>query len=363
MEGSAPAGGIDWLNDGYLRWAQGEGIPIVEEPAVDLTAVETAPWARFGVRGAFVHTHSRGDLCCLYLRDLPPGGSTLPQHHLYEEVVFVVDGAGSTLVEGPSGTRRSFEWREGSLFCLPLNATYRFFNSSGRRRARLAAVANLPMVMKQFRDEAFVFGTPYEFGDRWSDERSFRGDGTFIATREMRNMWEANLIPDLRTFDRLTDSPIRGKGSRNIQFVLGETTMAAHVSEVGAGAYKKAHIHGAGTHILQLSDGGYSLYWREGDPALRRVDWKFAMLHSPGDDEWHQHFNVSDRGGRYLAMSYGGYRYPFTEANRRNILHHYEVKSRIQIEYEDEDPRIPRIFEEERRKWAARSRRAEVAAP
>lgn len=342
---------VKWLIDGYQAWAEGEGIPIVEDRAVDLLAVETKPWARFGVGGAFVHTHSRGDFCCLYLRDLPPGGSTLPQHHLYEEVVFVVEGTGSTVVEGRSGTKRSFEWGPGSLFCLPLNATYRFFNASGRRRARLAAVADLPMVMKQFRNADFVFATPYEFTERWGEERYYRGDGTFIPTREMRNMWEANLIPDLRTFDRLTDSPNRGAGSRNIQFVLGETTMAAHVSEVGAGNYKKAHVHGAGAHIIQLSDGGYSLYWHEGDPALRRVDWKFGMLHSPGDDEWHQHFNVADGGGRYLAIGYGGYRYPFTQANRRNILHHYEIKSRMQIEYEDEDPRIRRIFDEERRKW------------
>ncbi len=97
----------------------------------------------------------------------------------------------------------------------------------------------------------------------------------------------------------------------NIQFVLGETTMRGHLSEVGVGNYKMAHIHGDGAHIVQLGDEGYSLYWREGEEP-RRVDWKFGMLHSPGNDEWHQHFNVSDRPGRYLPLGYGGYRYPFT---------------------------------------------------
>ena len=72
-----------------------------------------------------------------------------------------------------------------------------------------------------------------------------------------------------------------------------------------------AHIHGDGAHIIQLGDEGYSLYWREGEEP-RRVDWKFGMLHSPGNDEWHQHFNVSDRPGRYLPLGYGGYRFPFT---------------------------------------------------
>lgn len=341
---------IRWLIDGYLEWLKGENVPVVEDVAVDLLAVETKPWARLGVPGAFVHTHARGDLCTLYLIDLPPGGATAPQRHLYESVMYVLDGTGSTVVERANGEKRGFEYGKGSLFSLPLNMTYRLYNSSGQRRTRIAVVANLPMVMKQFRNEAFVFENDHDFSERWGEERYYRGEGTFIPTREMRNMWEANFIPDLITFDRVTESPNRGLGSKNIQFVLGETTMAAHISEVGVGNYKKAHIHGEGTHIVQLGDEGYSLYWKEGGEP-RRVEWKYGLLHSPGEREWHQHFNVSDHPGRYLAMSYGGYRFPFTNANRANILHHYEKKSTIQIEYEDEDPRIRKWFDEARAKY------------
>ena len=349
-------GEVRWLIDAYLDWARGEGIPIVDDTAVDLPAVETKPWARLGACGAFVHTHSRGDLNSMYLCELPPGGATSPQRHLFEEVMYVLDGQGSAVVERVNGERRSFEWGRGSLFSLPLNMTYRLFNASGLRPARIASLTNLPMVMKQFRSEAFVFGTPFEFEDRWGEERYYRGEGTFIPTREQRHMWEANFVPDLIGFDKLTDSPHRGAGSRNIQFVLGETTMAAHISEVGVGQYKMAHIHGSGTHILQLGDEGYSLYWRDGDREYRRVDWKYGMLHSPGEREWHQHFNVSDRPGRYLAMSYGGYRFPFTQAQRNNINHSYATKSEIQIEYENEDPRIRQMFEEARARYSARQR-------
>jgi mannose-6-phosphate isomerase-like protein (cupin superfamily) len=344
---------VRWLIDGYQQWVEQEGVPIVEDVAVDLLGVGTTPWARMGVDGAFVHTHSRGDLCSLYILDLPPGGATEPIHHLYEAVHFVLDGQGNTVVEGPSGDQRTFEWGTGSLFCLPLNARYRLFNSSGQSRARIAVVTNLPMVMKQFRNEAFVFDTPWTFAERWGEERFYRGEGVFIPTREMRHMWETNLIPNVLTFDRLTPSPIRGAGSENIQFVLGETTMASHISAVGPGNYKKAHIHRDGVHIIQLGDAGYSLYWREGEEP-RRVDWKFGMLHSPGNDEWHQHFNVGDRPGRYLPISYGGYRFPFTQANRANIMHDYAQRSRIQIEYEDEDPRVRRMFDAEREAWLSR---------
>ena len=352
VEDVADTSTVKWLIDGYDRWARSEGIPIIEDVAIDLTAIETAPWARMGVDGAFAHSHARGDLCNMYVLDLAPGAATERVHHLFEAIHFVLSGQGSTVVEGPDGAKRSFEWGTGSLFCLPLNAPYRIYNSSGRERARIAVCSNLPMVMKQFRNEAFVFGTDTVFPERWGDERFYRGEGTFIPTREQRHMWETNLVPNVLTFDHLTVSPARGKGSANIQFVLGETTMRGHISEVGVGDYKKAHIHEAGAHIVQLGDEGYSLYWKQGEEP-RRVDWKFGMLHSPDDDEWHQHFNVSDRPGRYLPLGYGGFRYPFSRANRANILHSYKTKSDIQIEYEDEDPAIRRLFGEERRAWQA----------
>ena len=70
---------IRWLIDGYAAWLSDEGVAVVEDVAVDLLGVETAPWPRMEVDGAFVHTHSRGDLCSLYLLDIPPGGSTAPE--------------------------------------------------------------------------------------------------------------------------------------------------------------------------------------------------------------------------------------------------------------------------------------------
>ena len=342
--------GIPWLIDSYADWVQREGVPVVEDAAVDLCAVETAPWPRMGVDGAFVHAHSRGDLCSAYVLNIPPGGSSAPVRHMYEAVYLVLEGSGSTVVEGPAGHQRTFEWGPASLFALPLNALYRLHNSSGRARARIVVVGNVPMVMKQFRDDDFVFGTDRSFPGRWGEERFYRGEGVFIPAFEMRHMWETVLVPNVLTFDRLTDSPNRGVGSSNIQFVLGESTMRAHISAVGVGDYKKAHIHGEGVHIIQLGDAGYSLYWREGQEP-RRVDWKFGMLHAPADREWHQHFNVGDSPGRYLPISYGNFRYPFTKANVANALHRYSEKSDIQIEYDDEDPSIRQLFDAERAAW------------
>jgi gentisate 1,2-dioxygenase len=273
-------------------------------------------------------------------------------------VVYVLDGRGSTTFE-IGGQRRTFEWGRGSLFSLPVNAHYRHFNASGDHRARLANVTNLPMVMKLFRDEDFVFDTAHDFSSRLTDEKFLRGEGTFIPTREHRHMWETNLVPDLLTFDQLRLSPGRGAGSSNIMFVLADGTLHAHCSEIPVGGYKKAHIHGEGYHIFQLSGEGYSLYWYK-DQEPTRIDWQYGMLHSPPNQMWHQHFNVSDEPARYLAIGFGSFRYPFLGEKMAMLDRTYTTKSAFQIDYEDEDPAIRRTYDAERQAW--QKRRSAVGA-
>src|SRR5271168_1984325 len=116
--------------DPYLDWLKGEAIPVVEDYGVYLFGVETAPWPRYGVNGAAVHLKGRGDFANMFVLDIAPGQATAPQRHLYEEVVYVLEGCGSTQLEFADGSRRSFEWGEKSLFAIPLNSTYRQFNGS-----------------------------------------------------------------------------------------------------------------------------------------------------------------------------------------------------------------------------------------
>lgn len=328
-------------------------MPIVSGLAVDLMTVETRLWPRLGADAAFVHLDARGDYCSLYLCDIAPGKATDQQHHLYEAIVYVLDGSGSTVVDLPDG-KRSFEWRRGSMFSVPVNMPYRHFNASGTRRARLANVANLPMVMKLYRNERFVFDTPFSFGERVAEERLFRGEGVFIPTREHRHMWETNFVPDLLTFDEMRTSNGRGQGSTNIVFLLADGTLHAHMSGIPSGNYKKAHFHNEGVHIFQLSGEGYSLYWKTGEEP-RRVDWTYGLLHSPPRGVWHQHFNVSDGPARYLAIDLGSQRYPYLADRIATIGRAYTEKSAFQIDYEDEDPAIRALFDRERAAFVART--------
>jgi quercetin dioxygenase-like cupin family protein len=343
--------GVRYLIDGYADWVERQKLPVHTGLAVDLMTAQTRPWARIGADAAFVHLDARGDFCSLYLCDIAPGGSTQPIRHLYEAIVYALDGSGSTVVELPGGERRSFEWRRGSLFSLPVNATYRLFNASGSARARLSFVTDLPLVMKLYRNERFVFDTPFDFTERFEDEKFLRGEGVYIPVREHRNMWQTNFVPDLVSFGEVRDDPGRGKGAKHIVFDLADGSLGSHIAEIPPGNYKKAHNHAEGYHIFQLSGAGYSLYWQNKDfraagEQPQRVDWTYGLLHSPPRGVWHQHFNISDQPARYMAIAFGSSRYPILAEKRAQIEKIYTTKSEFQIDYEDEDSEIRRLFDD-----------------
>jgi quercetin dioxygenase-like cupin family protein len=339
-----------FLLDPYLDWARAQSIPVHQGFGFDLRKVELAPWAMFGdtARGALVHLSGRGDFVNAYVLELPPGAATDPQRHLFEEVVFVLDGRGSTTVEA-AGRRHSFEWGPASLFALPLNARYRHYNARGDAPARLAAVSGLPLLLNAFHDQRFVFDNAFEFPARLGDPDHFGGDGQLIEVAPGRHHWETNFVADLGDFAlRAWDQ--RGAGSANMKFVLADGTMHAHMSELAVGTYKKAHRHGPDFHIFPVTGRGYSLLWYEGEPDFKRVDWEPGWVYAPPDQMFHQHFNTAPQTSRYLAIAFGSIRHPFTSDKRAMFAPGSDSSVRSggrQVEYEDEDPRIRRIFSEE----------------
>ncbi len=345
-----------FLFDPYLDWAEREAVPIVEDFGVDMLKVETKPWARMGADGAFVHLKGRGDFLAVFVIDIAAGEKTEPQQGLFEEVVYVLEGHGSTTIEARDGETHSFEWGPKSLFALPLNAKYQHFNGSGRARARLSSTNNLPMVLNLFHNEEFVFANPFRFPERNGKESFFSGEGEFIPKKPGRHMWETNFVPDLAKFE-LTKWERRGAGGSNIMFVLADGTMHAHSSEMPVGTYKKAHRHGADFHVSCVAGKGYSLLWYEGDEDFVRVDWDHGVVFAPPDGMYHQHFNSSSEPARYLAIALGGLRYPML-AEKRAVFNGMDVNVRdggAQIEYEDQDPRIHTIFLEALRKNGGKS--------
>ena len=79
--------------------------------------------------------------------EIAPAGKLEPQRQLFEEMILVLDGRGSTTVWNDAGNRVTFEWKAGAMFAIPLNAWHQHFNGSGREPARYVAVTNAPPVI------------------------------------------------------------------------------------------------------------------------------------------------------------------------------------------------------------------------
>jgi cupin superfamily acireductone dioxygenase involved in methionine salvage len=353
---------LKFLLDPYMDFAKGEGVPIVDALGIDLFGVETKPWARLGTDGAIVHLQGRGDFTSLFVIDIPAGGKSTPQQHLFEMVVYVIDGNGSTQIETADGGKHSFEWQPKSLFALPLNCKYRFFNGSGTKRARLAAVNAAPIVMNLYHNPDFVFSNPFRFKEREGTANHFSGEGDFIPVKPGRNMWVTNFVPSVSAFE-LKEWEKRGAGSSNMKFILADGTMHAHSSEMPVGTYKKGHRHGADFYVFTVHGTGYSLLWYDNNKDFERIDWKHGMVFVPPDGMFHQHFNTNPTPARYLAVALGSLRYPFVESKRK--LFGGGVDTSVedggnQIEYEKQDPRIHEIFLKELAKNGVQSKMGKV---
>jgi gentisate 1,2-dioxygenase len=274
-----------------------------------------------------------------YLCEIQAGGELRPQKQLFEEMVLILSGRGATSIWTESTKKQTFEWQEGSLFAIPLNAWHQHFNGQGDRPARYIAVTSAPSVINLFHNIDFVFNAPYEFTDRYAgQENYFSGNGRDIGP----NGRETNFVADVGRYE-LKQIEGRGRGAKNITFALAENTMGALISEWPVGTYKKAHRHGPGAHIIILRGSGYSLFWQEGRPK-ETLDWKPWSLLGPYNMWFHQHFNASQEPARFLAMYWGGIKYP-TGQNVEGVATSIKEGGN-QIEYEDEDLQVREMFED-----------------
>src|SRR5919204_1338194 len=260
----------------YLRWVRGEGLEVISAQYVaNLRTVELKPWPRRGGRGVYInHDASRTSNDC-YVCEIPPGKSLAPQRQLYEEMVYVLDGRGSTTVWNNADKRVSFEWKAGAIFAIPLNCWYRHFNGSGQESVRYVAVTNAPSVINLFDDLDFVFDHRFDFKNRFSGEADY-----YSAKGEQTGfLLHTNFVADAVNLPLITAKE-RGAGGGHIRFNMAKGSMNSHISQFPIGTYKKAHAHGPGAHVIILSGEGYSLMWPENEEP-QRYNWEIGTMIVP----------------------------------------------------------------------------------
>jgi oxalate decarboxylase/phosphoglucose isomerase-like protein (cupin superfamily) len=285
----------------YTRWVADEGLDIIAAHYVaDLKTVELKDWARRGGRGVFInHEASRTTNDC-YVAEIPAGGKLALQRQLFEEMIMILSGHGSTRVRNDAGAEVTFEWGPGALFGIPLNTHHEHFNGSGTRTARYVATSNLPPTLNLYDDVDFVFGTARDFPKRFSGEPDY-----FAPKSEKKGLLlETNFVADVVNLP-LIEAKERGAGGGHIRFNLARGSLNSHISQFPTATYKKAHQHGPGAHVIILSGEGYSLMWPEGEEP-QRYEWQPGTLIVPPNMWFHQHFNTGTEPARYLALKHEG---------------------------------------------------------
>jgi len=337
----------------YPRWVRDQGLEIISGFYVpNLHTVDLKPWARRGGRGVYInHDASRTSNDC-YVCEIPPGKELAPQRQLFEEMIYVLDGRGSTAVWNDAGTRVPFEWQKGAIFAIPLNASHQHFHGSGTEPARFVAVTNAPQVINLYGDLEFVFGTRYDFRDRFAGEPDY-----FANKGEQKGLLlDTNFVADAVNLP-LVPAKERGAGGSHIRFSMAKGYMNSHISQFGVGRYKKAHAHGPGAHVIIMSSEGYTLMWPEGEEP-RRYDWKEGSMIVPPNLWFHQHFNSGTAPARYLAFKHEG----VAIRNGQGVPKAW-ISKRLggdQIDYADESAQVRQWFAEALSKHGLKSRMEEA---
>jgi quercetin dioxygenase-like cupin family protein len=128
MANNTPPSGRPRVPTPYEAWVERQGIPVVEGYGLsDWRQHEMGYWERLGCPAYFVILKGMEGITGMYVAEIPAGGTTNQEQHLYEKVVYILEGSGSTTLEDPRGNTTHFEWQEGSLFAIPLNTPHRLF--------------------------------------------------------------------------------------------------------------------------------------------------------------------------------------------------------------------------------------------
>jgi oxalate decarboxylase/phosphoglucose isomerase-like protein (cupin superfamily) len=283
----------------YTRWVRGEGLDIISAHYIpNLHTVELKPWARRGGKGVYInHEASRTSNDC-YVCEIAPGGKLAPQRQLFEEMIYVLDGRGSTTVWNSAGQRITFEWNKGSLFAIPINCWHQHFNGQGKDPARFVSVTNGPVVVNLYEDLEFVFNSEHDFKNRFAGEPDY-----FANKGEQKGLLlETNFVADAINLP-LISAKERGAGGGHIRFNMAKGSMNSHISQFPVGTYKKAHCHGPGAHVIIMGGEGYTLMWPEGEEP-QRYEWHEGTMVVPPNLWFHQHFNTGTTPSRYLAFKH-----------------------------------------------------------
>lgn len=299
----------------YDRFMADEGVPVLRAASLALRSVECGPWRRLGVAGAFLQMFgTEGRLGCALI-EIAASGNTRPEKHLFEELVLVLEGRGTTeLLVQDTDRRVLFEWQPGSLFSIPPNAVHRMVNATGAK-ALLLSGFNAPALLNPLGETDAVFANPFVFRNRFDDEVGHAIDDVEPDPVCGLALCRTQLVPDAIGCDLPLDNRYSA-GYRQLSLAMTGSGLVCAIGEHRPGRYAKAHILPASSVMIGLRGKGFSYLWPErsgptpwaddvGDTVLRIEHGPGLMMGAgPGGGRWyHQVFNTGSVPLRHLVWS------------------------------------------------------------
>ena len=359
----------------YDRYMEAEGVPVFRGIGVRCVKdLPLSPWKRLGGRGSFIQLFGTEGLWGMYVVEVPARGALNIERHIFEKNVLVVEGRGSTEVwqEGQS-KKQTFEWQQGSLFSIPLNAYHRFVNATSSP-ALLICGTTAPNVMNLYDNPDFIFNCPYDFADRYSGRDDYFKPNDDIEPDPIRGlaMRRTNFIPDVIQCELPLDNR-RSPGYRRREPNMAGNRFYLWIGQHETGRYSKAHKHESAAILTCLKGKGYTYTWPaalgttpwhdgHADKVIRQDYEQFGMVSAaPMSGEWfHQHFGVSKDPLRVTAW-HG----PNNQRSRRagrpgeQLMDYGAIdlkKGGAAIPYHEEDPHLRQEFAERLAKEGVDSR-------
>ena len=329
----------------YDQWMESQGIPIHRGYYLeDGRTAELGFWEERGHNAAFLQLSGQEGVSESRISEIPPGGTLKPFKFALEEVVYVLQGRGVATVWSDDGPKHSFEWQDHSLFRIPGNHWVEYANMGGDLAVRLLHVNNLPIAMSTLQGPEHFFNSDV----RTQSLVGGPGDGFFSDAQAVdsdpsgrgavRSYWVGNFFPDMRAWDSLVPFKGRGAGGTTVFVQFPGSELTAHMSVFPAKTYKKGHRHGPAFVIVIPSGEGYSVMWPEGEEK-QVIPWHEGSIFVPPNRWFHQHFNVGENPGRYLAF------HPLPQFTGTG--EQIQDRTRDQFEYHEEGADIRQRFEEE----------------
>jgi cupin superfamily acireductone dioxygenase involved in methionine salvage len=329
----------------YDQWMETQGIPIYRDYYIeDGRTLELGHWNARGHDAAFLQLAGQEGVSEARISEIKPGATLKPYKFALEEVVYVLQGRGVATVWADDSPKHSFEWQDHSLFRIPGNHWVEYANMAGDLPVRLLHVNNLPISMSTLHDPAHFFDNGVKTASKvgasnegfFSDAQAVENDPS--GRGQVRNYWVGNFFPDMRAWDNLVPFKGRGAGGTTVFVQFPGSELTAHMSVFPAKTYKKGHRHGPAFVIVIPSGEGFSVMWQD-DGEKVWVPWHEGSIFVPPNRWFHQHFNVAEAPGRYLAF------HPLPQFTGTGEL--VQDRTQDQFEYHQEDSEVRKRFEEE----------------